>query len=328
MSEEFDINAGVAEIAESMGFNDDQNIDDTEENEGVSKDTEKVGQDSSDAEKEESESAQNADDKDESERKQEDEILKSAPASWAKDQHENWSKIPKEAQDYIETREKQMLDGIEQYKEGHRYAQEVDRALQPFREDIKSLGIPEPQVIYNLMTHHQALTKGSLEQRQEAFLRIGMESGIIPKEGQTLPDKHTQELEQRLSRIEQQEREIQSRYENEELQRITQTVDSFASDPKNQYFNELADDIAILLRTGLDLQTAYDKAVWANPATRAKELEKERASVIEKNKKEAEIAKKATSTNIKSSRSNGRKEAEKLGSWDDTMNDVIKSLRS
>jgi hypothetical protein len=309
MSEEFDIDAGVADIADSLGFEEvEEEIEETESTE--------------EAELEEKESEENP----EEETKETE--AKSAPASWSKDQHENWSKIPKEAQDYIETREKQMLDGIEQYKEGHRYAQEVDRALQPFREDIISLGIPEPQVIYNLMTHHQALTKGSLEQRQEAFLRIGMESGIIPKEGQTLPDKHTQELEQRLSRIEQQEREIQSRYENEELQRVTQTVEAFASDPKNQYFNELADDIAILLRTGLDLQTAYDKAVWANPTTRSKELEKERASVIEKNKKEAEIAKKATSTNIKSSRSNGRKETEKLGSWDDTMNDIIKSLRS
>jgi hypothetical protein len=309
MSEEFDIDAGVADIADSLGF--EAVEEEIEENESTEE-----------TEVEETESEE----KPEEETKETE--AKSAPASWAKDQHENWSKIPKEAQDYIETREKQMLDGIEQYKEGHRYAQEVDRALQPFREDIKSLGIPESQVIYNLMTHHQALTKGSLEQRQEAFLRIGMESGIIPKEGQTLPDKHTQELEQRLSRIEQQEREIQSRYENEELQRVTQTVEAFASDPKNQYFNELADDIAILLRTGLDLQTAYDKAVWANPTTRAKELEKERASVIEKNKKEAEIAKKATSTNIKSSRSNGRKEDEKLGSWDDTMKDVIKSLRN
>jgi hypothetical protein len=227
MSEEFDIDAGVADIAESMGFDTNEDEENEEGIEGKETESEETDEESESEEKSEEDTKEPE--------------AKAAPASWAKEQHENWSKIPKEAQDYIETREKQMLDGIEQYKEGARYAQEVSRALDPFRNDLKELGIPEPQVIYNLMTHHQALTKGTLEQRQQAFLTIGMETGIIPKEGQTLPDKHTQELEQRLARIEQQERQIQERYEQEELQRITRTVDAFAADPKNKYFNELAD---------------------------------------------------------------------------------------
>src|SRR6185503_1710067 len=42
--------------------------------------------------------------------------LRSVPKSWAKDYHPYWEKIDPKAQEYIEKREKDFLDGLEQYK--------------------------------------------------------------------------------------------------------------------------------------------------------------------------------------------------------------------
>ena len=43
-------------------------------------------------------------------------------------------------------------------------------------------------------------------------------------------------------------------------------METFALDTKaHPYFDEVADDIIALLKTGASLQEAYDKAVWANP---------------------------------------------------------------
>jgi len=311
-SEDFDIDAGVADIADSMGF--------TSEEAEIEEDLETEEPEEKEVETEEPKEKESEEVKPEVE-------AKTAPASWSKEQHENWAKIPKEAQDYIELREKQMLDGFEQYKQSARYAQDVSKALEPFREDLKDTGLTEPQIIYNLMTHHQALTKGTLEQRQAAFLEIGIQTGLIPKEGQQLPDENQRQIQERLARIEAKEREIQQRYQDEEMQRIQKEVDAFASDPAHAYFEELADDIAILLRTGLDLQSAYDRAVWSNPVTRAKEMEKTTSSLLEKSKKEAEMAKKATSANVKS-KTTSRRDSTPVGSWDDTMQSVIKQLRN
>jgi len=312
MSEEFDIDAGVADIAESMGF---ESHDDDEEEVEQEEALETEQEEALETEPEEA-------------LEPEPEVqAKSPPSSWTKEQHENWGKIPKEAQDYIELREKQMLDGIEQYKEGYRFAHELSSALEPFAADLREIGLPPQQVVYNLMTHHHALTKGSMEDRQQAFLTIGMETGLIPKEGQQLPDVPTRQLQERLDRIEQKEKELQSRYQQDEMAKITAEVETFAADPKNKYFDELGDDIAMLLKAGNDLQTAYDKAVWANPITRAKELERERQELIAKNKKEAESAKKATSVNIKS-KTTQRRDTTPTGSWDDTMNEVIRNIRS
>lgn len=286
-AESFDMDAGVADIAESMGFgtseNDDEGIDDgdVETKEG---ETEKA-------------------DRESNEEANQTESVKQPPASWAKDQRDHWAKIPKEAQEYVELREKQMLDGIEQYKQGHQMAAEMQRVLDPFRESIQKHGVTETQAIQNLFGHHIALTEGTLENRQNAFIALGQNLGIIPQEGQAQIDPRTRELQQRLDRIEQQEQQRTQQAQQQNYSKVVQDVESFAADQKNEYFDEVADDIVILLKTGLDLQSAYEKAVWANPITRAKELSKSVAeqtkTITAKQKEEALKARKATSTNIR-----------------------------
>ena len=53
------------------------------------------------------------------------------PSSWSKDKHEYWGKMPREAQEYYNVREKQMLDGLEQYKGGCGFWQTAKRCFYP-----------------------------------------------------------------------------------------------------------------------------------------------------------------------------------------------------
>lgn len=300
---DFDLDAGVDSVAEGLGFGEDSTQD----------------QDYDDSEQLDNE------EQEEGEFEQEEQPLepqaKQPPASWSKEQHETWSKMPKEAQDYVELREKQMLDGIEQYKQGHQYAESLSQAFEPFRGVIEGLGLPDEQIVYNLLSHHAALTQGSLEQRQQALLQIGIATGIVPQDGKQAPPVNPieQDLKQRLERIEQME-------QKRALDQITQTVEQFASDPKNEYFDELADDIAKFLKIGDDLQTAYDKAVWANPVTRAKEMAKTTTVTNEQSKK-LEDAKKASSVNIRGARtSNATRPRAPVGSWEDTMREELNRI--
>jgi len=289
---DFDLDAGVADIADSMGLggNDDENELDLDNEQGQEQDQE-------------------------TEEVQEPEVVaRKAPDSWSKEQHETWSKLPKEAQDYIELREKQMLDGIEQYKQGNQYADSVSKAFDPFRGIVEQLGLPDEQIVHNLLSHHAALTQGTLEQRQQALYQVGVATGIIQPDGQQMQappvNPIEQELKQRLERIEQMERK-------RELDKIESTIQEFASRPENEYFDELANDIAKFIDIGDDLKTAYDKAVWANPTTRAKEMAKQTAAA---NSGNIDKARKASSVNIKSSRTqNVTRPNQQLGSWDDTM---------
>lgn len=58
----------------------------------------------------------------------------------------------------------------------------------------------------------------------------------------------------------------------DEMAKVSKIVDDFAKDPAHPYFDELADEIAVQIKAGKELQEAYDTAVWANPVTRQKEL--------------------------------------------------------
>jgi vacuolar-type H+-ATPase catalytic subunit A/Vma1 len=84
---------------------------------------------------------------------------------------------------------------------------------------------------------------------------------------------------------------------------VQRDVEAFATDASHPYFDEVADDIAVMIQGGHDLESAYEKAVWANPVTRQKELARlqteQQASIREKAMKEAETARKAASLNVR-----------------------------
>jgi len=307
MSDEsdFDLDSGVAEIAESMGFgSQEEDIDEAIEETQLEEEP-VVEEETLEPEIE----------------------AKQAPASWAKEQRDNWAKMPKEAQEYVELREKQMLDGIEQYKQGYQQAIEMQRIIEPFRGSLQKHGVSETQAIQNLFGHHIALTEGSTESRQAAFVALGQNLGLIPQEGRAQADPMTQELQQRLERIERQEQQRLQHLQQQHYSKIEQEVSDFANDAKNEYFEEVADDVIMLLKTGLNLQSAYDKAVWSNPATRAKELLKTTKAQTEKATQSAKIAKKAMSANVRPINSS-KSSNEPAQSWDQTMAETLASLRS
>ena len=117
---------------------------------------------------------------------------------------------------------------------------------------------------------------------------------------------------------------------NEARSKIAKDVETFASDPKNQYFDECADDITALIQAGNTLEEAYEKAVYANPVTRAKELARLQTetekTLREKSKSEAEAARKAASTNVRS-RDTRKAPTEPKGTMEDTMHATLKEIR-
>jgi hypothetical protein len=203
------------------------------------------------------------------------------------------------------------------------------RTIEPFRAEIQSHGLTETQAINNLMNSHRVLTQGPLEARQQAFVELGMSIGLIPKEGQAQVDPQTQELQQRVMRMEQQEQQRNQQLYQQEHAKVMSDLDRFVADPEHAYFEEVAEDMLPFIKPGMtmeELKTVYDKAVWANPVTRAKEqaklISEQTNALAEKRNREAVAAQKARSTNVRRANSN-RTTADPLGSWDDTMSEVL-----
>ena len=241
------------------------------------------------------------------------------PASWAKEQKEIWDEMTPRARAQYVHREKQMLDGLEQYKGDAKYGRDLRSVLAKHEDVLKSQGIAAPQAIEFLFNAHRRLSSGTPEQRQAYLVgEVAKAYGITVQQAAAAvaanvdgtqaaqPAAIAPEVKAAMERVDRIEAALAAeqtqRYEAVRKETAAE-VEAFASDPKNAYFDECADDIAVFVKAGMKLADAYDKAVYANPVTRQKELsriqqETEKANA-EKVKEAAVKAKRATSTNVK-----------------------------
>lgn len=268
-------------------------------------------------------------------------VVRPPPKSWAKETHDLWTKIPAEAQAQIEHRERQMHEGLEGYKADSGFGKAMREIVSPYKALLTSQGVDEGKAVQILMDAHYKLSTLEPAQRAQYFARIANQysvdlSQIQPTQQQQV-DPALKAHTDRLDRLESSLTAREQAQFNEARVRTSNEVSSFADakDDKGNlvhpYFNDVSDDIIVHIQAGADLNTAYDKAVYANPVTRAKEIARlqteAQAKLREKSKQEAEAARKARGSNVRS-RDTGRAPTEPLGKMEDTMRETLKEINS
>lgn len=256
---------------------------------------------------------------------------KAAPTSWKKDMHEAWDKLDPAAQDYIETRESQMKEGLETDRNDANLGRTMRDTMAPFSEFLSKKGMDEPTAVKNLMNIHYQMDNAPDEHKIQLLHQLASSYGLnLTGEKQDI-DPNVKALQDEMSGM----RSILNERNQADLQvaheRVTKEVEEFASDPKHSYFEEIEGDVATFITAGMSLEDAYEKAVWANPITRQKEMnrinEEKGATQLEEARKKAEASKKAKATNVKS-RDTKYSPTEKNGTMEDTMNATMKEIRS
>lgn len=189
------------------------------------------------------------------------------PKSWRREMQPHWGKLPAEVRKYVYEREKQALDGLMHYKS---QLDPFSQVLKRHEQFLSQAGLPAHEIFDRALTTHVGLlhgdeaTKRALLQEMVNFYQLG------PLLGQQASDRAFSELQTRL--------EAQERAMRELLLRDAQSkVDAFLASPEKEFAKEVVSDMAQLLKSGLakDLEEAYNLAIWQNPSTRAKLLERE-----------------------------------------------------
>lgn len=253
------------------------------------------------------------------------------PSSWSKDKHEFWGKMPREAQEYYMTREKQMLDGLEQYKGDAGFGRQLKDAFTPYKAFLNAQGIDEAKAVSYLMNAHYKLSSAPAHERQTYFSQLAKSYGLeLPTANQeTEIDPNVKALQDKVYQLETSLTQREQAQLSERKAQVAKEVEAFAAE--NPYFDEVADDIIPLLNAGIPLKDAYQKAVWANEFTRAKELARiqteAEAKLKEKAKKDAETAKKAAGVNVRP-RDTGKAPTAPKGTMEDTMRETLASIRA
>lgn len=251
------------------------------------------------------------------------------PKSWKQEMHEHWGKVTPEAQAYIIQREKQLLDGFQTFRP-------IQDALAPHQDFLTRSNLPPAQAVSLLLNAQRRLTEGTVEQRLEAYRELGKNLQLLdkltpPTDPQAPTDPVLQTLQQKIDAIERQanaERDYKISQIRAENQKI---VNAFADDTTaHPHFDEVANEISILVSQGYSLQDAYDTAVRMNPVTAEKERARLLTEAEAKWKENARLTslpkRRAAGVNIKSE-GDGREPTEPVGSIEDTIRSVHKQIR-
>lgn len=205
--------------------------------------------------------------------------MKSLPKSWKKDMEGHWAKLPPEVHEYVYSREADIMRGIQQYQTS---AKQWDAAVKPFEQFLRQNPNLNPvQAFHSLMAAHLQLSQGTSEHKQEILQKLMQDYGLsAPQSASQNPlESEVSRLKQELLALKSGFTESQKRTYESAVAEQRKSVDSFFSDPKNEFAEEVQNDILRLIQTGVasDLAAAYEQACWLNPGVRAKMLAKQQA---------------------------------------------------
>lgn len=124
------------------------------------------------------------------------------PKAWKKEKEALWSKMDREAQEYLTARESDVLKGLESYSGSHKRWTSL---VQPFEPVLQQYPDVDPvALMQNLMHNHLAIVRGTPEQKAQLAQKL-LESYGISLPTAAAPgsiDPRIQQLEERLARSE------------------------------------------------------------------------------------------------------------------------------
>jgi len=252
------------------------------------------------------------------------------PQSWKKEMHDKWNSLDPEMQDYVEQRENQMREGLEKDRGDANLGRVMRDVMTPYSQMLKSQGIDEPVMVRNLMNAHYKLSTADPESRTALMQQLAQSYGVnLNGEAPAQIDPALKAMQERLQGLEQTISASHERSLQEGRARVESDVEAFAS--KNEFFEEVAEQIVPLINAGYNLEDAYKNAIWLNPVTRQKEIDRTAQEAAEKAqtlaKQEAEKARKAKSANVRG-RDTNKTPTEPTGTMEDTMRETYRAIQN
>jgi hypothetical protein len=187
------------------------------------------------------------------------------PASWKKEYHDVWSKADPKMREYAWQREEQMRKGVEPLLTKAQFADAMNSAIEPYRETIRGLGIPEHEAVAALMKADYTLrTTTDPAARLAYFQNLAREYGVNlgqAPQAQSTVDPMVYQLQNELNKVRGEVMGWKQQQEMAENQTLLGEIESFSQ--KAEYFEDARPAMIQLLQSGMaqTLDEAYDKAI-------------------------------------------------------------------
>jgi hypothetical protein len=233
-----------------------------------------------------------------------------APNSWKAIAKEKFATLDPELQQEISRREQDVQRAFSAHDQDRTFGKSLREVVSPYAPMITAEGATPESAIKSLLNTAYLLRNGSAQEKGMLIADLARRYGadISASEADQGEPVHPviSELQAKIALLESSLHNRARQEQEQETQQLTQSVQSFLADPKYPYANDVAPQIAQLMRAGIakDLPDAYNQAIYLNPDVRqrvitATQTESQRKQ-IEEAKARAEAAKRSASTNLRS----------------------------
>ena len=259
------------------------------------------------------------------EQQQQQQQVAPPPEAFAKEAKAEWANVPPTVQAAIIKREEDVARGVQQLQQ--RYA-DIDQAIQPFAEQIRAGGKTPAQAVGQLFAWFNALANNPKEAFPALAKSFGYQfgeqapvQGQQPQgqqpEGEVPPavQQYINSIEQKLQQMGQQFSEqingVQQTFAAQNQAKTQEILDNWSRDKK--YFPQVRQTMARLIQSGeiplnngqVDLDKAYETAVWAVPDVRSALIADQKAAEEKAAKDAADAERKAQQAQAEKARKAG-----------------------
>lgn len=209
------------------------------------------------------------------------------PASWTPEARETWSQMRPEHQAEVSRREREITDALQHTVEARRTTQELNEIVSPYAMLMQSEGVTPMQAIASNMRTAALFRIGTPQQKAQMTAALIKQFNVPiealdellagqPPSGAASAPATEQLIQDAVNRALQpfvaQARSTQQAQDQEATNAAKSELEVFANDPANEFFLDVAQDMADLLALAtkrgqlLPLSEAYRRATMAHPS--------------------------------------------------------------
>ncbi len=195
-----------------------------------------------------------------------------APASWSPAAKATFDKLPPEVQQAVAKREQEIDHGLRRKSEEVKRYEPLEQIIAPRRAVWAAQGMDETTAIKTLLAAQDLLERDP-KQGLEFLARsygVNIASLSAQPQGQPYQAQPARDSHPEIAALKQQLQVLQSQVQTAQTAPIVNQIEAFQNDPANLYFENVRDDMAVLLHNGKasDLKEAYEMACWMRPDIR------------------------------------------------------------
>ena len=222
-------------------------------------------------------------------------VSERAPSSWRGEAKQHWGELPSEVRQEVMRRERHVNDVLRDSADARHFQDTFEEVVRPYASFIAADGQNPLQATQNLMQAAATLRAGTADQKvamaYDIIKRYGVDiqmldsmlAGETPVPGGGLPgqpgavapgDPLLQYIDQRLAPVTEfvdDLRDFRTNRQRALEAEVDTEVDTFAADPNNVFFEDVREDMAVILETAanqgrnMTISQAYDVALNMNP---------------------------------------------------------------